>query len=424
MIGSLSHLRDFLHPYFKLNTMKSNKINFEGEDGIQLSAYLDFPLGNRPKHFAVFAHCFTCNKNFHAVTNISRGLTQEGIAVLRFDFTGLGASEGEFEDTNFTSNIQDLLHACEYLSQHYKAPDILIGHSLGGAAVLHAAAQLPSINAIVTIGAPADPEHVTHLIDQQKEDILTEGSAEVSIGGRPFRIKKQFLNDLENKSIEQINKDLRGKSILVFHSPQDDVVGIENARKIYESLHHPKSFISLDGANHLLTNKGDAQYVGQLIEAWAHRYINDNEKSHFKTKNQVAARIDHEKFSTEMIAGKHRFLADEPESVGGDDLGPSPYDLLAASLASCTAMTLRMYANHKKIPLKEVEVHVDHSKEHLTDSESSDSKSKIDVFKRYIYLEGDLDPSQKERLIEIANKCPVHRSLHNDINIETSLKEA
>ena len=404
--------------------MKSQKVTFQGEEGIQLSAYLDFPLGNKPSHFAVFAHCFTCNKNFHAVTNISRGLTQEGIAVLRFDFTGLGSSDGNFEDTNFSSNIQDLMHACQYLTENYQAPDILIGHSLGGAAVLHGAALSKDVKAVVTIGAPSDPEHVTHLIKQSKDEIIQQGVADVSIGGRPFRLKKQFLDDLQNRSIEDINKDLRDKSILVFHSPQDEVVGIENARKIYEALHHPKSFISLAGADHLLTDKGDARYVGQLIEAWANRYIKDEEKSQLSTEKQVAARLDHEKFSTEIIAGRHRFLADEPERVGGDDLGPTPYDLLASALAACTAMTLRMYANHKKWELDEIEVHVDHTQEHLDDSAKTDqAKSKIDVFKRYLSLEGNLDKKQKDKLLEIANKCPVHRTLHNTIEIETSLNQ-
>lgn len=404
--------------------MKTQKIFFQGENNLKLAAYLDFPLGNKPQLFAVFAHCFTCSKNFKAVNNISRGLTQEGIAVLRFDFSGLGESEGEFENSNFSSNIQDLLRACEFLKENYQQPSILIGHSLGGAAVLHAAAQLDYVNAVATIGSPSNPEHVKHLIQDSEETILKTGIAEVSIGGRPFTIKKQFLEDLENRSLDQLKPQLKGKSILVFHSPQDTIVGIENAKEIYEKMHHPKSFVSLDKADHLLTNREDAQYVGRLIEAWAKRYIKETQKSHFTTKNQVGARLDHSGYTTEMIARNHRFLADEPADVGGDDLGPTPYDLLAASLAACTAMTLRMYANNKKWNLQEIEVHVDHSKEYADDSfHVENSKNKIDLFQRYIQIEGELDPTQIKRLLEIADKCPVHRTLHNDIHVKTSLIE-
>ncbi len=404
--------------------MKTQKISFQGENNLKLAAYLDFPLGNKPKLFAVFAHCFTCSKNFKAVNNISRGLTQEGIAVLRFDFSGLGESEGEFENSNFSSNIQDLLHACAFLKENFEQPSILIGHSLGGAAVLHAAAQLEDVNAVVTIGSPSNPEHVKHLIQDSEETILETGIAEVSIGGRPFTIKKQFLDDLQNRSLDQLKPKLKGKSVLVFHSPQDTIVGIENAKEIYEKMHHPKSFVSLDKADHLLTNREDAHYVGQLIEAWAKRYIQEAHKSHFKTKNQVGARLEHSGYTTEMIAGNHRFLADEPADVGGDDLGPTPYDLLAASLAACTAMTLRMYANNKKWNLQEIEVHVDHSKEYASDSSHIESpKNKIDVFQRYLQIEGELDPTQIKRLLEIADKCPVHRTLHSNIQVKTTLIE-
>lgn len=401
--------------------MRSIRIKFPNANGQQLAAKLDMPLGKRPKAYALFAHCFTCSANLNAVRNISLGLTQAGIAVFRFDFTGLGQSEGSFAETNFSTNLADLVAAAEYLKTEWEAPSLLMGHSLGGAAALAVARQLSEVEAVVTIGSPADPEHVLHLLDEQEEEIVAKGEATVHIGGRPFRLKKQFIDDLKNTSKDHIRT--LGKSLLVMHSPQDQVVGIENAATIYELARHPKSFISLDGADHLMSQKEDATYVGQVVAGWASRYLTLNEPEALVTDKEVGVRTGAEGYTTEIKAGGHTLFADEPEDVGGLDLGPSPYGLLAAALGACTSMTLRMYADRKKWDLQEVRVHLNHAKDYLADSEhSEDAKSKIDVFEREIELEGKLDHDQRQRLLEIADRCPVHRTLHGDIHVRTHLK--
>ncbi|MCK9271687.1 MAG: bifunctional alpha/beta hydrolase/OsmC family protein [Bacteroidales bacterium] len=406
--------------------MVSNKITFENKDGQKLSARLELPVDQSPAAFALFAHCFTCNKNYKAMHNISRALTAAGYGVLRFDFTGLGESEGDFSDTNFSGNIQDLLAAAEMMEEKYQAPALLIGHSLGGAAVIYAATELPSVKAVVTIGTPSSPAHVKKLILSHEEDISKTGMAEVNIGGRNFTIKKQFLDDLEETNMEQVLQKLR-KALLVAHAPQDNVVGIDNAAEIFVAARHPKSFVSLDGADHLLSDTADSTYLGNLIAVWARRYIDMRVTELPGTAHQVIARAGGEnKFLTQLRAGQHRFVADEPQSVGGNDAGPSPYDLLAAALASCTAMTLRMYADHKKWNLTEVDVMVDHAKSHADDGLPNDdgATGKIDKFTRYLALSGDLDEEQRSRLLEIANRCPVHKTLLSDIHIETTLKPA
>lgn len=403
--------------------MRTLKVSFPNSDGEQLAAKLDLPLGQQPRACAIFSHCFTCNSNFNAVRNISLALTQAGIAVLRFDFTGLGNSEGDFAETNFSSNIEDLLAAAAYMKDMLQAPQLLIGHSLGGAAVLLAAAKMDDVQAVATIGAPADPQHVEHLLEEGKEEILNSGEATVNIGGRPFKVKKHFLDDLNAADPSQISK--LKKALLVLHSPQDKIVNIENAAKIYNLARHPKSYVSLDGADHLLSRKEDGLYVGQIVAAWAVRYIDLHPNEELKTEKQVVVRTGSKGYTTEIRVGPHSLLADEPESVGGDDLGPTPYGLLSASLGTCTSMTLRMYADRKGWDLQEVKVHLSHAKDYAFDAEGSENpKSKIDVFEREIELEGNLDQQQRKRLLEIADRCPVHRTLHGDVKVKTKLKSS
>lgn len=401
--------------------MRSQEILFPNADGLQLAARLEWPLDQHPINFAIFAHCFTCSKSLAAVRYISRALTDNGIAVLRFDFTGLGDSEGDFSETNFSANISDIVHAASFLRQHYQAPSLLIGHSLGGAAVLQAAWDIPEVKAVSTIGAPYDPEHVIRLLEHGLEDINHRGFAEVQIGGRPFRIKKQFLDDLGQANFPERIASLQ-RALLVLHSPQDTIVAIENAAKIYQAARHPKSFISLDRADHLLTNKADAIYTGNVIASWATRYLPPEEKPALIPEKEVAVRLGAKGFTTEIQARHHHLVADEPEAVGGDDFGPSPYELLSASLGACTAMTLQMYARRKGWDLQEVEVHLAHGKDYPSHLQSPDTGTgKIDVFERWLTLAGDLDEEQRQRLLEIANRCPVHRTLENDIEIRTKL---
>ncbi len=400
--------------------MHTENVSIPTSNGHLLDARIDWPSGQKPRAFAVFAHCFTCNKNLKAIRKISNAITQEGIALLSFDFTGLGESAGEFAETNFTSNLDDLQTACSWLALHHQSPQLIVGHSLGGAAALYAAAQVDSVKAVATIAAPADPEHVTHLLQDDIHKIEQEGEATVVLAGRPFKIKKQFLEDLNERQPIQLAKELRGKALLVIHSPQDKIVGIQNARSIFESAHHPKSFISLDGADHLLTSNADASYVGSVIGQWAARYLDQVETLPLKTDKRVVVRLSGERYTTKILAGGHHLLADEPEHVGGNDLGPTPYDFVATGLASCTAMTLKMYALRKKLPLTEITVHVDHVKDYATDCENCESTTaKIDQFKRFIQLKGDLTENQEKKLLAIADKCPVHKTLVNKAEVHT-----
>jgi uncharacterized OsmC-like protein/esterase/lipase len=403
--------------------MITTKIFFENEAGDKLAGYLELPFNQAPHNFALFAHCFTCNKNFKAVKNICTSLTEKGFGVLRFDFTGLGESEGEFADTNFSGNVEDLLSAAKYLSDNYKSPSLLIGHSLGGAAVIVASRDLPTVKAIATIGAPSTLSHVTHLLQGGIDKIHTEGAATINIGGRPFKIKKQFLQDLEGLKLKTIVKDLN-RALLILHSPQDGVVEVKNAEELYLAARHPKSFVSLDGGDHLLSSKEDSLYAGSLIGSWAYRYLDHPEIPQPQSKHQVVAQLGDQGYTTHIRSGNHQFIADEPESFGGNNYGPSPYDLLSAALASCTSMTLQMYARRKKWALEMVETHVNHSKAHAEDCENCESNSaKIDTFQRDIKLTGDLDQKQKDRLLEIADKCPVHKTLHSSIQIIKKLEE-
>ncbi|MEM7739071.1 MAG: alpha/beta fold hydrolase [Deinococcota bacterium] len=405
-------------------------LTFPNAQGVQLAARLEQPLAQPTRAYALFAHCFTCSKNLNAAVNISRALTQAGIAVLRFDFTGLGESKGDFADTNFSSNVDDLVAAAQFLSENYEPPQLLVGHSLGGAAVLHTAAQLDSVKAVATVAAPANPLHVRQLFTDHENEIEAQGSAEVRLAGRTFTIKQQFLNDLEASSMKNVIGNLQ-RALLVMHAPTDNTVGVNNAAEIFTAAKHPKSFVSLDNADHLLTRDEDSHYVGQTIAAWASRYIKMSPQPAWVNDirdNRVAAHTA-AGLRTDVMANGHMLVADEPKSVGGTDTGPTPYDLLAGALATCTAMTLRMYADRKKWPLEDVTVAVDHDKVHAEDSaedsESSESggSRKLDQFTRTIHLVGDLDGEQRARLQEIANRCPVHRTLESDIRILTELAE-
>ncbi len=406
--------------------MNALKVEFHNTEGQKLVGRLELPVDRHPHNFALFAHCFTCNKNLIAVKNISRALTSNGFGVLRFDFTGLGESEGDFADTNFSGNVADLVAAADFLKENYKAPTLLIGHSLGGAAVIFAAAEINSAKAIATIGAPSNPIHVKHLLKSGIDEINETGKATINLSGRDFTIKKQFLEDLETKSLPETAKALR-KPLLIMHSPQDDTVGIKNAEQIYHAAHHPKSFVSLDGADHLLFDKKDSIYVGEVISGWAKRYLDIQEKvdANLKTKHQVAASLDAaDGFTTQMKVGNHYMLADEPISYGGNDFGPSPYELVSAGLSACTAMTIQMYAKRKDWPVENVEVHTSYSRDHAQDCGNCEADgAKIDTFEREIKLTGDLDDKQKQRIMQIADKCPVHKTLHSETQIINTLVE-
>ncbi|GAK93504.1 Bll2902 protein [Nonlabens ulvanivorans] len=349
-------------------------------------------------------------------------MTSAGFGVLRFDFTGLGDSDGDFADSNFSGNVDDLLAAIDYLKEHYKAPSLLVGHSLGGAAVIYASAKADSIKAVATVGAPSDTKHVRHLFGDQLDAIVENGEATVQLSGRPFKIKEQLLKDLNEQKVTQTLKSLR-KPILIMHSPQDQTVGIEHAEKLYHAAVHPKSFVSLDGADHLLMDKKDSKYVGEVIAGWSSRYIDIKEDIALAARHNVVASLNNDSlFTTQMRAGNHYFTADEPTSIGGNDFGPTPYELLSSGLAACTVMTIQMYARRKKWLIENVECHVDYDKQHAIDCENcEESSAKIDTFTREIKITGDLDEKQLQRVLQIADKCPVHKTLHSDTQVVTKL---
>lgn len=403
--------------------MNLERITFKNNEGQLLSGRLELPLDQHPHNFALFAHCFTCNKNLVAVKNITRALTSQGFGVLCFDFTGLGESDGDFSDSNFSGNVEDLIAASDYLKDQYTSPTLLIGHSLGGAAAIFAASKLDSVKAVATIGAPSNPNHVKHLFKSDIEEINKTGQAVVNLSGRDFTIKKQFLTDLETNSLPEVAQQLK-KAILVMHSPQDTIVGIKNAEEIYLAAKHPKSFVSLDGADHLLMNKEDSLYAGKVIAGWASRYVDIPEDKEVKTSHQVVAHMHGDAYTTYVKSGKHSLIVDEPVSLGGNDFGPNPYEMVSAGLAACTAITIKMYLDHKGWDLKHIEVHVDHGKIHAEDCADCENKmGKVDVFERTIRVDGDLDEKQRQRILRIANKCPVHRTLHNEVKVRTSLIE-
>jgi putative redox protein len=395
------------------------KVEFPSQ-GQTLAGLLETP-DQAVRAYVLFAHCFTCGKDIAAASRISRFLVQHGFAVFRFDFTGLGNSDGDFANTNFSSNTEDLLSAARFLEEHYQAPELLIGHSLGGAAVLAMAAELPDIKAVVTIGAPFEASHVVHNFHAHIETIDTDGQAKVSLGKREFTIKKQFLDDLRSQTTDHI-KHLN-KALLVLHSPVDLTVDISDAEKIYKAAKHPKSFVSLDTADHLLSKAIDSEYVAQTISGWASRYIPIPKKStrSLASGHALVAELDH-KFQQEIFTDHHHWYADEPTKMGGQNSGPDPYEHLLAALGACTAMTIRMYANLKKLPLEHVEVSLSHERNYLEDASKTENlNSKIEALIRKVQLIGPLSDAEKTRLLEIADRCPVHRTLHNNPHVVTTL---
>ncbi len=406
--------------------MPAEKFDFRSAEGHALAALLDRPDG-AVRAVALFAHCFTCGKDNRAARRIAEGLKAHGIAVLRFDFTGLGASEGEFANTTFSSNVDDLVAAADHLRETLAAPAILIGHSLGGAAVLAAAHRIAAARAVVTINAPCDPAHVAGLFGEHVDKIRAHGEVEVKLGGRPFRIRRALLDDIAEQKLTDRIKNLH-KALLIFHSPTDDTVGIDNASHIFLAAKHPKSFVSLADADHLLSRPSDAGYVANVIVAWADRYLDIPTDATAEAQAVTGAAPDtvlvretrRGKFQQEVVVGRHRLLADEPVTVGGMDSGPGPYDLLLAGLGACTAMTLRLYAERKQLPLKQATVRLRHSRIHAADCATCETKEgMVDHIERAITLDGDLDAEQRARLLEIADKCPVHRTLESEIDIRT-----
>ncbi len=405
--------------------MRRERLRFPGALGGELVGRLESP-DTEPTAFALFAHCFTCSKDLKAAGWISQALVERGIAVLRFDFTGLGESAGDFAASNFSSNLDDLVAAAGALRQRYRAPRILVGHSLGGAAVLAAAARIPESAAVATIGAPSSTAHLRDLLVKRAPALAEAEEAEVALGGRTFRIRRHLLADLEEEHLRPAIEHLH-KPLLIFHSPLDEIVAIENAARIFVAAKHPKSFVSLDNADHLLTRERDARYVGEVLAAWAGRYVEGVEEEVERREEagapgQVLVVGGPAGLAQEIVARRHRLRADEPEEFGGTDSGPTPYDLLVAALGACTSMTLRLYADRKGLPLEGVRVRLRHDKIHAVDCAKCETKEgKIDRIERDIEVLGPLDADQRQRLLEIADRCPVHRTLTSEISIVSRL---
>ncbi len=405
--------------------IQTTRLRFTGSKGASLDARYDHPVGP-VRATALFAHCFTCSKDLAAASRVSRALAHRGLGVLRFDFTGLGHSEGEFENTSFSSNIEDLVLAADQLRRDVQAPSILIGHSLGGAAVLAAAERVPEATAVVTIGAPANPRHLKSLFADSLDRIEGEGEAAVELAGRKFTIRREMVEDLDRHPVAERTAKLR-KALLVFHAPFDEIVGIDNASEIFQAARHPKSFVSLDGADHLLTRRADSDYVADVIAGWASRYLPEVPADERKTEpgTVLVTETGYGRYANDVVAGPHVLRADEPRSVGGDDTGPTPYGYLSAALGACTTMTLRMYADRKEWPLERVSVSVKHEKIHASDCEHCETESgRIDRFDRTLRIEGPLSDEQRRRLAEIADRCPVHRTLHAEVEVRTHVESS
>ena len=408
----------------------TSKVEFVGSQGATLAARLDMP-GGRPRAFALFAHCFTCSKDIFAASRIAGRLSELGIATLRFDFTGLGSSEGEFANTDFSSNIEDLVKAADWLREAHQAPAILIGHSLGGTAVLAAAGEIPEAIAVATIGAPSDAAHVVKNFAADLDEIERTGEATVELAGRQFKIRREFIDDVRTQDMQERIAGLK-RALIVFHSPLDERVGINNAGAIFTAARHPKSFISLDDADHLLTRRTDAIFVADVLASWVGRYLTPAEaetQSVAAPKDPKTVRVAETgagKFQQVVIAAGHQLHADEPAEMGGLGSGPSPYDLLAAALGACTSMTLRMYAAHKKLELGRVTVDVSHDKVHAKDCAdcAEGREGRIDRFERTIFIDGPVDTDLESKIVEIAGKCPVHRTLEASSAVTTTLSRA
>lgn len=403
--------------------MHSQKIEFANAEGQTLSGVLEVPAG-APQGWAIFAHCFTCSKKSLAASRVARGLAERGIGVLRFDFTGLGDSQGEFATAGFSSNVADLVAAADWMATAGRSVSLMIGHSLGGAATLVAAQQIDSVKAVTTIGAPSDASHVIAQFQQSVPEIEAAGRAQVNLGGRPFTLSKAFLDDVRAATVLDAAKTLH-KPLLILHAPGDEVVGIDNATDLFIAAKHPKSFVSLDRSDHLLTGKSDAAFVIDVIAGWSARYI-EAEAVAAESAPQANKVVVRETgisgpYQNEVLIGGRRYFADEPATYGGADTGPDPYAWVAAGLGACTSITMRMYANRKKWPVDQVSVSIDHEKRHADDCVDCGPKDRIDVFTRYIEVEGDLDDEQRARMLEIADRCPVHRSLEHGAKVETHL---
>jgi putative redox protein len=390
-------------------------VRFPGASGHELAGLLHRPAGPTVG-VALFAHCFTCSKNLNAAKHITQALAAQGFATLRFDFTGLGNSAGDFTDTTFSSDIADIGAAAAFLESTVGAPTLLVGHSLGGAAVYAAAAQIDSVRAVASVGAPSDPEHVAHLFKRHVDTIEEQGEATVELAGRSFCVTKEVLDDLAEHGLLHTVKSLR-KAVLVLHSPIDTTVGVDNARHLFEAARHPKSFVSLDGADHLLSRPADASYAGNVIATWASRYAATTAVEEADHTDDVEVQTEDGFLSEVVFGGRHRMIADEPKSVGGYDAGPTPYELVSAGLGACTSMTLRMYADRKELPLEAVKVHLRHAKQEV-------EGVKTDVWTREIELIGDLTEAQRTRMLQIADRCPVHRTLHGSAVIRSTLVPA
>ena len=400
-----------------------SRTRFTNRTGMRLTGNLELPPGGHWQATVLFAHCFTCTRNIKAARNITRALADAGFAVLRFDFTGLGESEGDFADTNFSSNLDDLEDAAMWLADKLAAPQLLVGHSLGGTAVLAVAERLDSVRAVTTLAAPAEADHVLeHFGRGDLEAIEKDGSAEVQLDGRPFRIRRDFVEDARRHSFEDRLRKLR-RALLVMHSPSDQTVSIDNAQKIFKAALHPKSFISLDDADHLMPKEADSRYAGRLIAAWASRFLRISVPVPSETV-EVAGRTE-DGFLCRVQAGPHTLLADEPEDVGGEDLGPDPYAFLAAALGTCTVMTLNMYARHKKLAVERVSCGISHKRIHEQDCEDCEKDNgSIHQLTRVITIEGALKDDQRQRMLEIADRCPVHKTLESKITIKSRLRDA
>ena len=400
---------------------ETRKTEFKTHGGEKLAAALELPRGT-PRAYALFAHCFSCSKDIKAAREIARALRQQGFAVLRFDFTGLGGSEGDFANTNFSSNIEDLISAADYLRQDFEAPSIVIGHSLGGAAALVAAGDIAEVKGVAVIGAPSEATHVLAQIKNARDEIEEKGVAQVHLAGRPFTIKKQFIEDLEQNRVKKAAAALK-KPLLILHSPIDQTVGIENATEIFSAAKHPKSFVSLDRADHLLSNADDARYAAEVIAVWAGRYLGGKAAEIVATNSAAAARefkggalarsIAGEPLAIALSVDGHPRIIDASKDEGGSDLGPNPTRTLEGALAACGAMTMKMYARRKGWDLESVDIRVSRAK-------SEDAHAPHELEKE-VQVAGDLDDAQRGRLLEIADKCPVHRMLTEGVKVRSRM---
>ncbi len=406
--------------------MPTQNLTIRTPAGHELTGSLELPTG-LVRGAALFAHCFTCTKNSKAAVTVTRALAREGIATMRFDFTGLGGSGGDFGRSGFATDVADLAAAGQDLIERFSGPILLIGHSLGGAAVLAAADELgrDNVAAIATIGAPSDVPHVLHNIDGDLEQIREEGQGTVKIGGREFTLGREFIEKVENTDLLAEVERLR-KPLMFLHAPTDEIVGIEHAGALFQAAKHPKSFVSLEGADHLLLREEDAHFVASVIAGWGHRYLPLRDDWPMPEEGIVAC-TGHGKFGTEVHTTSHRFIADEPKSYGGDDTGPTPYDLLNAALGTCTAMTMKMYADRKEWPLEKVDVAVTHERKHAEKCdhvEAMEEGRQIQALNRRIAIRGDkLNEEQRAKLLEIADKCPVHRTLEGELHVHTQMDD-